>query len=253
MCIRDRFLSAFSLLQYFGRRNMYNQAQRYIETMPKFKQLCDERYYEETKNNPKNPKSKEEIRKEVKATFVVEGGYAKPTFLDLILFQLVFSPFFLGRWLYYHLRWIILFNILKRPYGDEEKLEIIRGHMQYPQNRWKHVPEDQKQLYLENELWIPAKFAEYTKEEKERRKQELADSARYKQYQRYMKKHGKNAQTLLYEKVSAPLITSMVWFPQIEIFAQIPVLFSLFCKMYYWSLVIAQYSFFLLIISEVIT
>ena len=57
------------------------------------------------------------------------------------------------------------------------------------------LSEEEKENYLEQELWIRENFDEWKREQEEEMRIKMAQSGRYKQYRRYMKNHGPDRMT----------------------------------------------------------
>lgn len=125
----------------------------------------------------------------------IQGAYAKPSIKNTLWVQLVLLPYTLGCYILWNIKWIWNFNILKKPYGDEEKLYLIRRYMSLGQNQFDAKEESEKQEYLEMELWIKENFLEWKQIQEEEQKKLLADNPRYKSYRRYMKNHGPGRMT----------------------------------------------------------
>ena len=49
------------------------------------------------------------------------------------------------------------------------------------------MPDNEREAYIELELWIKENFVQYMKEMQEKQREMLASSNKYKQYQRFMK------------------------------------------------------------------
>ena len=62
----------------------------------------------------------------------IRGGYQKPVKTDIFLIQMFLYPYYLYKWIYFHIRWYYKFNIKKDPYGEEEKLILIRKNLNPP-------------------------------------------------------------------------------------------------------------------------
>lgn len=84
---------------------------------------------------------------------------------------------------------------MKREYGDEEKLYLVRRFMKMGQNQFNAIEETEKEGYLRLELWKKDNFKEWKFEQEEEKKKEMAADPRYKQYRRYMKNHGPGRMT----------------------------------------------------------
>jgi hypothetical protein len=61
--------------------------------------------------------------------FVDSGGYAKPTWKDILIVQLVFLPYTIGKWVQFQAKWLWKFTIMGEPLGEAEKLHLIRRYM----------------------------------------------------------------------------------------------------------------------------
>ena len=49
------------------------------------------------------------------------------------------------------------------------------------------LPEEQKEHFLSLELWVRENLVKYMKQMEEQRREMMANSTKYKQYQRYLK------------------------------------------------------------------
>lgn len=125
----------------------------------------------------------------------IKGAYAKPKITDVLWLQLLMSPYTMSKYALWHLRWTWKFTFLKKPYGDDEKLYLIRKHMQMGLHQFNGIEDEQKQSYLDMELWIKENFLAWKQEQDEEMKLSMADNPRYKQYRRYMKNHGNSRMT----------------------------------------------------------
>ena len=73
----------------------------------------------------------------------IKGGFAKPTYRDMLWVQLVFLPYTLWTWTYFYTRWLWKFGIKREEYGEEEKVYVIRRNMglsqlQFDAQVWTH-------------------------------------------------------------------------------------------------------------------
>jgi len=55
------------------------------------------------------------------------------------------------------------YDTQKKPYGDEEKLYLIRKFLGMGQNQFNAIEDKTKNEYLELELWIKPKFIKWKK------------------------------------------------------------------------------------------
>lgn len=144
-------LILLSLFQYYNKKRMYQNAVNYVVRTPRFKAILDQKMADEKAQNPSARRSREEVTQELIKTVKIHGGYAPPKMKDLILFQFLLLPFTIGRFFYFHTRychsyealshtdhcrWLILFTILKKPYGEPEKDHITRKRLRIRKDVW---------------------------------------------------------------------------------------------------------------------
>ncbi|VDK87178.1 unnamed protein product [Dibothriocephalus latus] len=149
----------------------------------------------------------EVIRSVIVETVDLRGDCGVPSIRNTLLVQLFIFPFWLMRLIFWAIRWIILFYILRQPYGPEEQEFLTRWKLGFSQARWESLDEDARAQFMQLELWIPAKFSASlwiyriwisktadTKAYREQQAEELrirsAESTNYKRYRRYMKRTG---------------------------------------------------------------
>lgn len=202
-------ISIISLIQYYVMKMRYEEAIKYFLTVPKYRLKAMEivQQKEQGKNvqnkKAKNKLSKYEqkeeneklIREIIIENMDIKGAYAKPEITDILWMQLILSPVTITKYLIWYFGWIWNYSILKKPYGDEEKLYLIRKYLNMGKHQFDGVEEEKKREYLELELWIKDNFKIWKTEQEEEMKLSLADNPRYKQYRRYMKNHGPGRMT----------------------------------------------------------
>lgn len=86
------------------------------------------------------------------------GGYSKPVITDTLWIQLICLPYTILKYIYWNIRWFWKFTLLKHDYGEEEKLYLIRKYLQCSKGQWKVISDEEKESYLEEELWIKKNF-----------------------------------------------------------------------------------------------
>lgn len=197
-------ISIISAIQYFSAWQRYDSAIKYFMTVQKYRNRAMDMATAEEKAFQKNKKlskaeQKEEteklIRKIIQDKMDIKGAYAKPEIMEILWLQLLISPYTLAKFLIWGVRWLCLFTLLGREYGEAEKLYLIRKHMKLGQHQFDGLEEEEREEYLELELWRKENFIAWKKEEEEQKKKEMAESGRYKQYRRYMKNHGPGRMT----------------------------------------------------------
>ncbi|KAM9329263.1 dnaJ homolog subfamily C member 25 [Gastrophryne carolinensis] len=192
-----------SLFQFYSWRSSYNEAIKYLATVPKYRIQATEIAKQQgllnrTKEKGKNRRSKEEMREEdeetirdiIKNKIDIKGGYQKPQIYDILLFQIVLFPYYLFRYISWYARWIYTFTIKGEEYGEEEKLYLIRKNMKMSQSQFDSLEEERKKSFLDDKLWIRENYEVYRKEQEEEMKIKLASDPRWKRYRRWMKNEG---------------------------------------------------------------
>jgi len=205
-------ITVISAFQYYAAHSRYKEAIDYLLSVPKYKLKAQEIAKTEgllgntAANKKKNKfKTKDEIREEeerilrniIEEKMDIRGGYSKPSYRDILWVQLVFLPYTIGLYIFWYLKWIWRFDINKEPFGDEEKLYIIRKNMKLSQLQWDALSEDEIHDFLDEELWIKDKFDVWKRKKDDETKAQLAESASYKRYRRYMRKGGPGQMTFL--------------------------------------------------------
>lgn len=213
-------ITIVSIIQYYSLWQRYDSAIKYFMTVPKYRNKAMEIAEQQKKSDAatangkstssggvkakgRNKMSKSEQREELERTIRkiieekmdIKGAYAKPKISDVLWIQLIILPYTIAKYVQWYGGWIWKFTILKRPYGTEEKLYLIRKFMGMGQHQFDGIDDDEKEEYLELELWDKETFFEWKQEQEEELKKNMAESARHKQYRRYMKNHGPSRMT----------------------------------------------------------
>ena len=116
----------------------------------------------------------------------ITGGYRKPLLTELPLIRFILLPVTLVKYLWDCAIWYYRFDILKQPYGAEERDLLTRKALGQSEDQWLSMEEQERTLLASKELWIKANMKAHKDalEEEQRIKYE----AKYKQYKRFMKK-----------------------------------------------------------------
>lgn len=206
-------ISIISIIQYYSLWQRYESAIKYFMTVPKYRIKAMEIAAAQEKSaigtdNGKKQKGKSKmskaeqkieqdrvIRNIIEEKMDIKGAYAKPQITDILWLQLIMLPYTLAKYGHWYGSWFWNFTILKKPYGEEEKLYLIRKLMGIGQHQFDSLEDHQKEEYLDLELWDRENFKEWKAEAEEEAKKNLAESARHKQYRRYLKNHGPSRMT----------------------------------------------------------
>jgi len=200
-------ISIISGVQYYSAWSNYEEAIKYLVNVPKYRIKATEIAKEDglLKRDKKSErgKSKEEIKLEeekilrsvIEEKMDIQGGYAKPSYRDVLWVQLVFLPYTTCTWTYFYARWLWKFGLKREEYGEEEKLYVIRRNMGLSQLQFDDLGQDEIDDMYQRELWITENFKEWKQEKDDEMRIKMAQSGRYKQYRRYMKNHGPDRMT----------------------------------------------------------
>lgn len=197
-------ITVISVLQYWASLSRYNTAIDYLVTVPKYRIKAQEIAKNEgllntaadkkrNKHKTKEQIKEEEegiIRKIVEEKMDIRGGYSKPSYKDMLWVQLILLPWTVIQYIIWFVRWTWKFTILKHPYGEEEKAYIMRKWMKLSQLQWDGLPDYEKEEFFAGELWTRENFDVWKQQKEEQMKAQLAESASYRRYRRYMKKGG---------------------------------------------------------------
>lgn len=194
-------ITVISAVQYYSAWSNYDEAIKYLSTVPKYRSQAthiakEEGLLKKDKKADKG-KSKEQIREEeervlrqiIENKMDIRGGYAKPKVTDVLWIQIIILPWTICRWIYFYTRWLWKFGILREEYGTDEKLYVIRKNMKISQGHFDSMTDEEKDDFLEQELWIKEKFLKWKEEKETEMRIKMAQSGRFKQYRRYMKNH----------------------------------------------------------------
>ncbi|CAB4021787.1 dnaJ homolog subfamily C member 25 homolog [Paramuricea clavata] len=193
-------ITIVSVLQYLHGWQRYNEAVSYALREPKYRNKAMGIALQEGLLNglKKKKRPKEEVKEEeenilrsvVERNVDIRGGYSRPSLLQVLWIQIIFSPYYLVQYIIFSVRWFWKFTICGEEYGAEEKEYLTRKRLKVTQTQWEAIIKQEKDELVERELWIPQNLTEYQKEKEEEMKEKLAQNNKYKSYRRYMKNHG---------------------------------------------------------------
>ncbi|XP_075885447.1 dnaJ homolog subfamily C member 25 [Nelusetta ayraudi] len=196
-------ICAISIFQYYSWHSSYKEAINYLVTVPKYRIQATEIAKQQgllnrAKEKGKNRRSKEEIREQeeevirdiIKNKIDIKGGYQKPNLSDILLCQIVLSPYYLSHYVAWYASWVYRFTICREEYGEQEQLYIIRRYLKMSQAQFDSLDESNKQTFLQKQLWIRENFELYRKEQEEEMKVKMATDPRMKRYRRWMRNEG---------------------------------------------------------------
>ena len=83
-----------------------------------------------TKDKVKDKEEQEQvIRKVIEEKMDIRGGYAKPSWTDILWVQIIILPWTLYNYVRWYINWIYRFTICKEEYGEPEKFYLIRKNL----------------------------------------------------------------------------------------------------------------------------
>lgn len=200
-------ISVISLIQYYSSWTNYEEAMKYLVGMPKYRIKAMEIAKEDglLKRDKKSDrgKSKEQIKEEdervirrvIEEKMDIQGGYAKPKITDILWVQMIFLPWTICSWAHFYGRWFWKYGIKREEYADQDKLYVIRKNMGLSQGQFNSMSEEEKDDFMEMELWKKENFQQWKQDKEDEMRAKLAQSGRYKQYRRYMRNHGPDRMT----------------------------------------------------------
>ncbi|XP_065566897.1 dnaJ homolog subfamily C member 25 homolog [Artemia franciscana] len=192
-------ISLISGVQYYSAWRNYEMAVKYLTTIPKYRNRAIEQAKLDKawpEFNKKQKKTKEQVRAEEEATIrrIIEdkmdirGGYAKPDWRDILLWQLLVLPYTVYKYIKWYLSWTWRFTIKKEEYGRDEKLYIIRKNMGLKESQFYSMEEHDIEDFMDLELWKKENYKVWKEEKDEEARRKQAEDPKYKAYRRYMRK-----------------------------------------------------------------
>lgn len=111
----------------------------------------------------KMAKDKEEAQEMIDLDIV---GLEKPEYKDLLVCKLGLLPLHAANYLLWALKWLVMYKIFRTDYSDEDKMYLIRKNMGLDERAWERLSQDEKNEYMEKELWDKLKLSEYEREKR---------------------------------------------------------------------------------------
>jgi DnaJ family protein C protein 25 len=134
----------------------------------------------------------------------IEGGYRKPVLFEwrgwralprtdvLIVRMLLHWPVATVSFLAWAGRWVVMFWLLRRPYGSEERTYLTRTALRMKADLWERrraADPEWASAQVARELWTPVGMAAYQREREEEFKR--AHPKKWKQYQRFKRQEAR--------------------------------------------------------------
>ena len=202
------FVLVVSCIQYVSQIQQYRYVRRVIRFDPRVLKKANQivrdnkikaKQGKKTKGRSQKQKNRKEelelaidqvIENDVKM-FGEQGS--EPSLKKTFLVWLVLSPYTLTTSMYFYMRWIILFNILGRPYDFEARTYLtycaLRNENFSEKREWKYMDEEKRLKLIKRELWNPKNMELFRKEKMESLK-DIVGEGKYKKYLRYKRKQG---------------------------------------------------------------
>ena len=199
-----------SAVQWVGWSNNYQNALQHMYMVDKYRMAAKREAEErgEIGNKKANRgKTQMEVKAEEKRCIMaiieekvdIRGGFQKPDWKDLCSVQMFYVPYYLSCWAWFHVRWYYKFTLMKQPFGEDEKLILIRKHLNPPSNvQWweqfqillralestsnlfrklilisrEEMLDKNQDEFITRGLWIKSHADEYLEEQAEREREE---------------------------------------------------------------------------------
>ena len=109
---------------------------------------------------------------EVLSKAVVDGKRLSDTMgiLDVLAMRIILLPLDLVKGAYFHVRWFLLFTLLKKPLGEQEQVYVTCRVIKCLEIEWREKDEEEQAELLGMELWLPENKLAW--EEERRQEQE---------------------------------------------------------------------------------
>lgn len=98
--------------------------------------------------------------------------------------QLALLPWSIAKYFWWLGRWTLLFTILKRPLGPDEKAYLSYKALRRSQQWWEAQSEEVRAEIVEARVWEPERLAEWRTE----RMRSSMSEAQFRRYKRYAKR-----------------------------------------------------------------
>lgn len=93
-----------------------------------------------------------------------------PTWRDSLPMRMSHWPVHIAKFLAWAARWLVLFTILRRPYGDDEKAFLLRRNLCLSQGAWQALPEHRRKALWDLELWDVDAYQAWRRRQRQRNK-----------------------------------------------------------------------------------
>ena len=115
---------------------------------------------------------------EVLSKAVVDGKRLSDSMgiLDVLLMRILLLPLDFAKGAYFHLRWLLLFTLLRKPFGAEEQVYLTCRVIKCIQVEWRSKDAEEQAELLGRELWLPENrlaWEEERREEAEEQRREV--------------------------------------------------------------------------------
>lgn len=201
-------IAACSAIHLFSAKHWRDRQRDNILSQQRTKLWIEKRVYElaggKTLTGKKASEAEQKLYKEYQAqateevltTTLVDGVNLTHDedigILDSLAGRIMCWPLDIVNWFVFHIRWIVVFQIMHRPYGEEERQYRTRRLLKMQDRQWRSLSPEERADLTARELWLPENWDVYQEEKKaeaEERQREFAQSTRYKQYKRMAKKY----------------------------------------------------------------
>ena len=151
------FIAVMTFLQYTIQEQNNKRAMKHVRRSESMAKHANRVFNERLAADGKTPRSvtrneKEDmiegIIDELMQNTVLEGGSSKPDIWNMFGVHVALLPWSVSDWLYWSIRWIILFRLLGQDYGPEEVEYLTLNAMGCGAEQWKRLPPQNRMYYM---------------------------------------------------------------------------------------------------------
>jgi len=135
----------------------------------------------------------EEVLRGVVAESIVQTGtYGKANVWDLAWVKVLLIPYTVAMYLKWKGSWYYRITVSGQEYTEEDRMYLLCYNMGFSSARWDAFTDEEKEVYIEEELWDAETCVEYQHQQDLDAHEKIKNSSRYKMYKRWRKSEGRN-------------------------------------------------------------
>jgi DnaJ family protein C protein 25 len=106
----------------------------------------------------------------------------KPTFRDLLVIRMMSWPLYWVKAVYFQIRWLILFTLMRKPFGALEREYLTRKSLEMNEERWNALEEEDRKDLIKRQLWINSNLVAFQSEWSRKGRNRAAEELRGKMW-----------------------------------------------------------------------